>query len=86
MYGRRFAPSVVGKPTITPDEAVAMLNRAFGAAVVVLAEGGTILQFAGDAMYVAGEGARRTSPSALPSRTSQSRAECMPWRFREASA
>jgi class 3 adenylate cyclase len=36
---------------VRPDEAVAMLNAAFGAAVpVVLAEGGTIVQFAGDAM------------------------------------
>jgi class 3 adenylate cyclase len=36
---------------VRPDEAVAMLNRAFGAAVpIVLAEGGTIVQFAGDAM------------------------------------
>ena len=36
---------------VRPDQAVAMLNRAFGAAVpVVLGEGGTIVQFAGDAM------------------------------------
>jgi class 3 adenylate cyclase len=36
---------------VSPEEAVAMLNRAFAAAVpVVLAEGGTIVQFAGDAM------------------------------------
>jgi len=36
---------------VRPDEAVAMLNNAFGAAVpVVLGEGGTIVQFAGDAL------------------------------------
>lgn len=36
---------------VRPEEAVAMLNKAFGAAVpVVLAEGGTIVQFSGDAM------------------------------------
>jgi class 3 adenylate cyclase len=38
---------------VAPEEAVAMLNNAFSAAVpVVLAEGGTIVQFAGDAMMV----------------------------------
>jgi class 3 adenylate cyclase len=38
---------------VAPEEAVAMLNKAFSAAVpVVLAEGGTIVQFAGDAMMV----------------------------------
>jgi class 3 adenylate cyclase len=36
---------------VRPEEAVAMLNAAFGAAVpVVLDEGGTIVQFAGDAL------------------------------------
>jgi class 3 adenylate cyclase len=36
---------------VRPEEAVAMLNQAFAAAVpVVLAEGGTIVQFSGDAM------------------------------------
>lgn len=36
---------------VSPEDAVAMLNRAFAAAVpVVLEEGGTIVQFAGDAM------------------------------------
>jgi class 3 adenylate cyclase len=36
---------------VRPDEAVAMLNAAFGAAVpVVLGEGGTVVQFAGDAL------------------------------------
>ena len=36
---------------VRPEEAVAMLNTAFGAAVpVVLGEGGTIVQFSGDAM------------------------------------
>jgi class 3 adenylate cyclase len=36
---------------VRPEEAVDMLNRAFSAAVpVVLAEGGTIVQFSGDAM------------------------------------
>jgi class 3 adenylate cyclase len=37
--------------SVRPDEAVSMLNNAFAVAVpVVLAEGGTIVQFAGDAM------------------------------------
>jgi len=37
--------------SVRPDEAVSMLNDAFAIAVpVVLAEGGTIVQFAGDAM------------------------------------
>ena len=36
---------------VSPEEAMAMLNRSFAAAVpVVLAEGGTIVQFSGDAM------------------------------------
>jgi class 3 adenylate cyclase len=36
---------------VRPDQAVAMLNNAFGAAVpVVLGEGGTVVQFAGDAL------------------------------------
>ena len=36
---------------VTPTEVVAMLNSAFGAAVpVVLAEGGTVVQFMGDAL------------------------------------
>ncbi|MGN6378053.1 MAG: adenylate/guanylate cyclase domain-containing protein [Gaiellales bacterium] len=37
----------------TPGEVVAMLNASFGAAVpIVLAEGGTVVQFMGDAMMV----------------------------------
>jgi class 3 adenylate cyclase len=39
--------------TTTPTEVVAMLNELFGAAVpVVLAEGGAVVQFMGDAMMV----------------------------------
>jgi adenylate cyclase len=39
--------------TATPTEVVAMLNELFGAAVpVVLAEGGAVVQFMGDAMMV----------------------------------
>ncbi|HET8805641.1 MAG TPA: adenylate/guanylate cyclase domain-containing protein, partial [Gaiellales bacterium] len=39
--------------TATPAEVVAMLNQLFGAAVpVVLAEGGAVVQFMGDAMMV----------------------------------
>jgi class 3 adenylate cyclase len=38
---------------VRPDEAVGMLNAAFGTAVpVVVDEGGTVVQFAGDAMMV----------------------------------
>ena len=39
--------------TATPTEVVAMLNELFGAAVpIVLAEGGAVVQFMGDAMMV----------------------------------